>query len=29
MQNGTDLYALDIGGASFTKACEAPARRGA
>ncbi|MGW9676497.1 DUF397 domain-containing protein [Streptomyces koyangensis] len=21
MQNGTDLYALDIGGASFVKAC--------
>ncbi|MFI1004765.1 DUF397 domain-containing protein [Streptomyces galbus] len=24
MQNGTDLYALDIGGASFTKACGGP-----
>ncbi len=24
MQNGTTLYALDISGASFTKACDGP-----
>lgn len=29
MLNGTHLYALDIDGASFVKACGAPALRGA
>ncbi|MFB7501699.1 DUF397 domain-containing protein [Streptomyces sp. NPDC056161] len=28
MVNGTDLYALDIGGASFVKACGGPCSEG-
>lgn len=28
MQNGTDLYALDIDGASFVKACGGPCTEG-
>ncbi|MDV7215112.1 DUF397 domain-containing protein [Streptomyces prunicolor] len=28
MQNGTDLYALDLGGASFVKACGGPCTEG-
>ncbi|MFF2852908.1 DUF397 domain-containing protein [Streptomyces sp. NPDC058001] len=28
MQNGIDLYALDIGGASFVKACGGPCTEG-
>ncbi|MFF4750637.1 DUF397 domain-containing protein [Streptomyces sp. NPDC002514] len=28
MVNGTDLYALDIGGASFVKACGGPCTEG-
>ncbi|GAB2814009.1 hypothetical protein GCM10027073_52800 [Streptomyces chlorus] len=28
MRNGTDLYAFDIGGASFTKACGGPCTEG-
>lgn len=28
MQNGTDLYALDISGASFVQACGGPCTEG-
>ncbi|MFJ9245353.1 DUF397 domain-containing protein [Streptomyces sp. NPDC101776] len=28
MQNGTDLYALDLSGASFVKACGGPCTEG-